>query len=128
MTALYLWAEERPGVANVAEARGGAAFEHNMNVPDNAVPGEYRMDGHLKALAWSGSRPFGESLVLGAPVRFLALHCQGHAKGEMPGVYRGPAFAGQRAAARAVRASNGARRLASRLVRPLRQLRNRLGR
>ncbi len=126
MTALYLFAEERPDAGNVGEAQGGVAVEHNLNVADNAVPGEYRTDGRFKALAWSGERPSGENLLLGAPVRFLALHCQGHAKGEIPGLYRGPAFPGQRAAARAVRASNGARRLASWLVRPVRQLRSRL--
>ena len=127
MTALYLWAEGEAGVANLAEAQGGTAFDHNLNVPDNAAPDEYRMDGRLKALTWVDGQPVGDNLVAGAPVRFFGLHCQGHAKGQMPGLYSGPAFAGQAAARRAVVSANGLRRQASALVQPLRKLRSRLG-
>lgn len=127
MTALYLWAEGQPGLANLAEAQGGTAFDHNLNVPDNAVPDEYRMDGRFKALAWAGGQPVGDNRVLGAPVRFYGLHCQGHAKGQMPGLYSGPAFNGQAAARRAVVTENGLRRQASALVQPLRKLKSRLG-
>ena len=131
MTALHLFAEARaadgrPAVANLAEASRGAAVDHNLNVADNAVPGEYRTDRAGKALTWRDGRPTGDNLRLGAPVRLLALHCQGHAKGRMPALYCGPPFAGQRRAARAVRTLNAARRWASALVQPVRRLRSRL--
>lgn len=127
MTALYLWAEARPDVASLADVRGGAAFDHNLNVADNAVPAEYRTDAAGKVLSWTDGRPFGFSERLGAPVRFYGLHCQGHAKGRMPGFYTGPDFDGQAAARRAVVSANGLRRQASALVQPLRKLRSRLG-
>ncbi|HEX9952113.1 MAG TPA: hypothetical protein VGB53_10120 [Rubricoccaceae bacterium] len=126
MTALHLFAEARTGVANVADVHGGAAVDHNVNVADNAFEGEYRMDGMGKAVSWADGYPMGDNLRLGMPVRFYALHCQGHAKGRMPALYRGPAFDGQRRASRAVRTRNGARRWASVIVQPVRRLRSRL--
>lgn len=132
MTTLYLFAQSLgPGeVANLTEVQGGATCDQNLTSPENRYPDEYAMDGAAKAVHWrvgaQGERPYGRNLRLEADVRFRALHLQGHAKRLIPAYYRGPAFPGQAAVARSLAAHYGARRLASRFLRPARRLAQRL--
>lgn len=123
MTAFYLFAErEGPSrVVNVNTVRSGTTFDHNLNEAANEFPGEYAMRGGFKAVEWdAGGRPFVRAAATGEAVRFLTLHLQGHAKALVPDLYRGPAFAGQAAAALRIRVHYALRRPASRVMQPLR--------
>ncbi|HIG74093.1 MAG TPA: hypothetical protein EYQ24_05845 [Bacteroidetes bacterium] len=114
MTTLYLFAQETPH-ANVLEVQEGAAVEHNLNVPHNAHPDEYAMDGAAKALDWRDGQPWGTNRQTGEAVRFLALHLQGQAKGQIPALYTGPAFENQKALGDGLRRYFAARALAGRV-------------
>jgi hypothetical protein len=95
MTTLYLFAREQPGrVVNLAEARGGAVMDHNVNLSDNHGEGEYQLEGGLKRVAFDGDRAtvFRTD---GTPVQALGLHFQGSGKLSLPRFYRGPAFPGK---------------------------------
>ena len=128
MTTLYLFAQTlgTDRFANLVAVRGGAACDQNLTSAENHYPGEYAMEGAAKAVHWRRGLPYGRNLRLGTEVRFQALHLQGHAKRLIPAYYRGPAFLGQAAAGRALAAHYGARRLASRALRPARRLLQRL--
>lgn len=114
MTALYLFSREHLAT-NTAEARGGVAVDHNLNVPHNAHPDEYAMDGAAKALDWRDGQPWGTNRQTGEAVRFLALHLQGQAKGQIPALYTGPAFENQKALGDGLRRYFAARALAGRV-------------
>jgi hypothetical protein len=130
MTALYLFLEglDQAHFANLTQVLGDAACDKNLNKSENEWPDEYRMAGGYKELAWEDGRPFGFNTRLRRPVRFLALHCQGAAKGRMAACYRGPAFPGQRKVGGRLSWYYHARRKASRVVQSARHLKARLAR
>ena len=90
MTQLYRFAQEQPAnaVANFVQVVDGATCDRNLNLAENEWPEEYRMERGYKALTWEGGRPYGFNTRLDRPVRFLALHCQGAAKGQMGTYYK----------------------------------------
>ena len=114
MTALYLFARslDPEGLANPISIRDGAVFDHNLNVADNEHPLEFEMEGRYKWVGWRDGRPVGRTRS-GELVRWLGLHLQGQAKARVPGLYRGPAFPGQRRLSWQLALHFAARRLAS---------------
>ncbi|HEX8385961.1 MAG TPA: hypothetical protein VF576_07240 [Rubricoccaceae bacterium] len=129
MTALHLFVDgyDPEGLVNLSEVRDGVTCDQNTIDSENLYPGEYRMAGGVKAMTWDAAgRPHGDNLRLGRPVRFQVLHFAGKSKALMPAAYRGPAFPGQRAAARALRFHYAARRAASALLRPVRRVAQKL--
>lgn len=122
MTTLYLFAQETPH-ANVLEVQEGAVFDHNLNVPSNAVPEEFEMNGAIKRLDWDRQRrPLGFSRVRGEDVRFLGLHLQGQAKRHVGALYTGPDFEGREALAGRLRRYFAARSVGGQLKRVAWQL------
>jgi len=82
MSTFYLfWRENQPRVRNLAMARNGTVFEHNINIATNYRIGEYRLSGGHKEITITDRRPFLTPVdqTVG-PVRAHALHFQGAAK------------------------------------------------
>ncbi|MET3493604.1 hypothetical protein [Variovorax boronicumulans] len=88
MTLLYLWAEASGNTAPINRVFDGRVIDHNINGGTNHLPGEFRVRGGAKRLAFIDGQPCLQTAG-GDAVRVLALHFQGAAKMAMPHALHG---------------------------------------
>jgi hypothetical protein len=81
MTLLHFWRERNEGRTwNAARVWDGMVADLAVTAGDNCFKREYAMRGGFKKLTFKNGVPYGFNTILGQPIRFLYVHCQGSAK------------------------------------------------
>ncbi|MBW4583631.1 hypothetical protein G7B40_014020 [Aetokthonos hydrillicola Thurmond2011] len=84
MTLLYLWSEEnKTKVFNLASVKNDIVVDNCINESKNYFDDEYEMRFGFKKFIFKNGTPYGYNNLLSKQIKFLSIHCQGHAKQAM---------------------------------------------